>query len=287
MTIRNSFMAGNIQPEKVSEIIIDTAHRIILPRYNQLATGDIDTKSGPDDLVTIADREAEIELRQALTSLYAGSVLIGEEGVSAGTQTLDLLKNGDSRLIWIADPVDGTWNFVHGKREFCVMLAAVVNGEIRHGWIYDILGKKMLMVEKGGGAYFGSQKLSVAPSGLLSDMNGHAGRKYFPKSLRPHVEKFKGEVKSLYSLSCAGHEYIRIASGQSDFGIYSKIRPWDHFAGTLAVQEAGGFVAKWDGSLYSPRDDFGGLVAASNEPLWRQINTKLIKPMVNDYGHKP
>jgi fructose-1,6-bisphosphatase/inositol monophosphatase family enzyme len=282
-------MASSIDPDKVSDIIREAAAKHIMPRYKQLQQGDISTKSGPNDLVTVADKETEEALDKALTKLYPGSVVVGEESISAGTKNLDALKDGDnSKIVFVTDPVDGTWNYVHGNPEFCVMLACVENGEIRYGWIYDVLTKRMMLAEKGAGAYFDGNKMQVAKPKPMADLIGHAGKKYFPAPMRPHIEGFKPEVKKLFSISCAGHEYLRIASGAADFGIYSRIRPWDHFAGTLAVQEAGGFVAKWDGTPYAPKDDFGGLVAASNEQLWKDIQSRLIKPMVQDYKkHAP
>lgn len=279
-------MAGSIDPEKVAAVIVEAAEKHIVPRYRQLREGEVSSKSGPNDLVTVADRETEEALDRALGKMYPGAVVLGEEGVSAGTKTLDALQRDDA-VVFVADPVDGTWNFVHGKPEFCVMLACVAGGEVRHGWIYDVLTKKMMVAEKGAGVFFGGEKLAVAPARPEAELTGHAGKKYFPAPMRPHLDGYKPRVKQLFTLSCAGHEYLRIASGRADFGIYSRIRPWDHLAGTLAVREAGGQVAKWDGTPYTPKDDFGGLVVASNAPLLLHLRSALIAPMVRDYGHTP
>ena len=271
---------NRIDPQAVEQIIRQVAAEKIMPRYRQLQQGDISTKSGPNDLVTIADREAEMALDAALAAIYPQALVVGEESVSEERKTLAALQ-GDG-MVFVTDPVDGTWNFVHGKKEFCVMLALVDGGIITHGWIYDVLTDRMMSAERGSGAFFAGERLKVAEPKVPQDLCGHAGRKYFPKELRPFVEAFKPKVRELYSISCAGHEYLRIASGVADFGIYSRIRPWDHFAGTLAVIEAGGYVAKWDSTPYTPRDDFGGLAAAANVDLWRYLDSELLKLMIEE-----
>ena len=276
-------MAPQIDPAKVSAIIRECAATYITPRYRQLQQGEISSKTGPNDLVTIADREAEAGLEQRLLALYPGSVLVGEEGVSEGRVSTKLLTARD-KVIWVADPVDGTYNFVHGNREFGMILACVVNGEVRHGWLYDIIGDSMLVAEKGAGALRDdTRQKTAAPKTQLTDLIGHAGVKYFPPVLRDNVKAFRQEVASLHTLSCACHEYLRLAAGQSDFGIYSKIRPWDHLAGVLAVQESGGYVAKWDGSAYGPADEFGGIVVASSRDVWNMVHRAAVSKMVEDF----
>ncbi|MBU0859915.1 MAG: inositol monophosphatase, partial [Alphaproteobacteria bacterium] len=172
--IRSSFMAPQIDPEKVAQILREVAEQCIMPRYKQLQQGEISSKTGPNDLVTIADREAEIALEDRLTRLIPGSLVVGEEGVSEGRVSTELIKSKDT-IVWVVDPVDGTYNFVHGKAEFGMLLACVVNGDVIHGWLYDILGNRMLIAEKGKGAFINGQRIqTAAPKDNLSDMVGHA-----------------------------------------------------------------------------------------------------------------
>ena len=286
MTIKNRFAVANIDPGKVENILRECADTCIMPYFKNLQDHEVDTKTGPNDLVTIADKKSEAFLEQALISLYPSSVLVGEEGVSAGTKTTDILKDKDA-FVWVADPVDGTFNFRHGKDEFCVMLACVHGGEVIGGWIYDIVGGRMLTAEKGSGAFVNGVKLSVAAAKPLNESTGYAGRKYFPEPMRAHITNFKTSVKSLYTLNCAGHEYLHLALGDTDFAIYSRIRPWDHLAGTLAVKEAGGYVMKWDNTPYIPGDEFGGIVVASQAGLLLTLQQTVVNKMVAAFKKEP
>ncbi|MFN3867323.1 MAG: inositol monophosphatase family protein, partial [Demequina sp.] len=118
--------------DAVGQAMRDVADDIIRPRFRTLADGDIDTKSGPGDLVTIADVEAE----RALTPLLAAIVdqpVVGEEASEADPSLPDIL--GTASAGWTVDPVDGTWNFAHGSIDYAVMVGHVDRGEAHTGWI--------------------------------------------------------------------------------------------------------------------------------------------------------
>ncbi len=272
-------MSKSIDIDKVSAVIVEAAETLILPRFKMLQASEIATKSGPNDLVTIADREAEAFLDGVLPKMYPGTVLIGEESISEGTKSLDALHQKD-QLVWVTDPVDGTSNFVHGKDEFAVMLAAVLNGEILHGWIYDVIGKKMMTTSRGGGAWFGGERMKTAASKPLHELSGHVGWKYYPEALRPFLKEQTKKVGNAFSLNCAGHEYLMIADGKADFGIYSRAKPWDHLAGTLAVQEAGGYVSLWNGQPYYPSFTGHGLMAASSPEVAEELRGAFLNRFV-------
>jgi fructose-1,6-bisphosphatase/inositol monophosphatase family enzyme len=269
---------------RISELIVEAADTLILPRYKLLKTHEIDTKSGPNDLVTIADKEAEEFLNREITALYPDSVLIGEESISEGRKSLDSLMIKD-KVIWVTDPVDGTYNFVHGNREFGVMLAAVYNGVVVQGWIYDVLGRKMMVAEHGAGAFFDGVRLKTAAPKPLSELVGYVGMKYMPEPVRPFLIENKPKVKKAFSLSCAAHEYLAIIQGNADFGIYSRVKAWDHLAGTLAVREAGGTATLWGGGEYYPSFGGHGVLAASCKDVEAEIRhtfvdnfMKILKP---------
>lgn len=268
-----------INPDDISKIIIECAERYILPRYKMLEQSQISTKTGPRDLVTQADIDVEERLKKVLPGIMPGSVVIGEEGVSSGQASLDALKD-TSRPVWVVDPVDGTHNFVHHKREFGVMLACVIGGVTQYSWIYDVLGPDMLVAERGSGAFISGERLKVSSGRSIDYFDGHLNPGYFPREYREHIREARGRFKSCDSLNCAAHEYLRVASGQAQFSLYSRLKPWDHLPGALMVQEAGGFVAQWDGSPYTPQDHHTGLLVAASQENWDAVYDVFLKGYV-------
>jgi fructose-1,6-bisphosphatase/inositol monophosphatase family enzyme len=58
--------------QQVALLMQQATVELVLPRFRNLVDGQIDTKSGPDDLVTVADREAEEWLTPRLLALQNG-----------------------------------------------------------------------------------------------------------------------------------------------------------------------------------------------------------------------
>ncbi|MEC8274260.1 MAG: inositol monophosphatase family protein, partial [Pseudomonadota bacterium] len=83
-----SLLLTDPQRDAVFTAIVGTANAVVLPRFQNLGDGEIDTKTSPTDLVTIADREAEVRLTAALTAILPGSVVVGEEAASADPRVL-------------------------------------------------------------------------------------------------------------------------------------------------------------------------------------------------------
>lgn len=263
-----------INYERTAQIIREVAADKIVPRFRQLREGDIRSKSGPTDLVTIADEEAEVELTRTLTKELAGSLAIGEEAVSNGKILREVLQTSDE-YIWVIDPVDGTNNFAHGKPIFGTIVALVKNGETIASWIYQIPVDRMVFAVRGGGVCINDvaiKKPVVPPADVdFKTLKAFVSRRFVPPEIRPYVDD---KVKSLADAStylCCAWEYVDLAEGVRSFSVYKRIEPWDHLAGVLIAQEQGYFVRKWNRSEYSARDLDGGLISAPSPELWERI----------------
>lgn len=136
----------------VEEAVRKAAAVEIMPRFRQLAAHEVLEKSGPHDLVTVADRRAEEFLTQALTELLPGSAVVGEEAVAADPSVYDAL--GGDAPVWIVDPVDGTRQFVRGEEGFCTLVALAHRGEVLASWTYGAALDVMAVAVRGRGATF-------------------------------------------------------------------------------------------------------------------------------------
>lgn len=74
------------------------------------------------DSVTAADRAAQRVVRERLAAAYPDEPVVGEEGDAP-----DHLPASGSA--WVVDPIDGTVNFVGGRRVWATSVARVVDGE--------------------------------------------------------------------------------------------------------------------------------------------------------------
>ena len=277
-------MSAHPSFEDVTDIIRNVAAAEILPRFRCLSSGDIREKSGPGDLVTVADVEAERALTAALTALAPGSVVVGEEGVEEAPERLDTLAGPGP--IWVVDPVDGTGNFAAGNPCFAVIVAYVVGGETVVGWIHDPINDITAVAAKGEGAWIGRDRLQVSPAKPVAEMTGSA-----PRRVRERVARLDGVNGTavpghLMQWRCTGQEYLAMAQGRLDFVRYGRrLKPWDHAAGILIHAEAGGYSAlvgprggAREPEPYSPAGGIrsGVLLAAADRESWAALKPTMI-----------
>ena len=71
-------------------------------------------KTSVSDVVTAADHAAEAYVLEQLRRCRPEDGILGEEGASV---------QGTSGRTWVIDPVDGTYNFLHGSTYWCSAIA--------------------------------------------------------------------------------------------------------------------------------------------------------------------
>jgi fructose-1,6-bisphosphatase/inositol monophosphatase family enzyme len=261
---------------KVGDIIRDVAATEILPRFQQLAASDIQTKTGPNDLVTVADLASEKALTARLQDLLPGSVVVGEEAVAADPAVTSRLS-GDAP-VWVIDPVDGTWNFVHGNPKFGVLIALVVGNQTQAGWMYSPVHDLLYTTERGQGTWLLGDRLQVLPAAPLPDMIGSISPYGISDQDRDQIlQRLGGAPQNYQSPRCAAHDFMELLTRQKHFLTGWNLTPWDHAAGVLACQEAGAFVAKPDATPYLPTDRKGGLLVAPDAASWTVLQ-RAIRP---------
>ncbi len=263
--------------DRVTEIIAEVGQEVVLPRFQALAAHEIQEKAA-GDLVTIADLEAETLLAKRLGDLSPGALVVGEEAVEADPDVIENLAQ-DSALVWIIDPVDGTGNFSRGVDDFAMMVGLTRGSEILAGWIHRPVGGQTAVAERGGGARLAGNRLRVATAGKPLAMRGTLNAGVFgDKSLGQRIQSRRERVGAVRSLRCAGLEYIRLASGEIHFSLFTKTKPWDHVPGSLIHAEAGGYGRLLDGRPYGPRSgDAKGLLLAPSKAGWEALHRELLE----------
>lgn len=269
--------------DAVTRLVIEAAEVNVTPRFRELKIGEIDTKSGPHDLVTVADREAEAWLTPRLTALLPGSVVVGEEAASAEAGLMEALRRPG--FCWLIDPVDGTANFAVGNPLFAVMVALVRDGDTVASWIHDPMQGRMALAVRGEGAWMldaggRRRRLSMPKPPSLAHLSGAPNLRYGDRDFAARIAYRADKTAGILILRCAGQEYIAMAEGQMHYAVYNRALPWDHAPGTLLISEAGGVAKRLDGSLYRAADKPWGspLVAACGEDQWNWLKTGIFDP---------
>ncbi|MCW2361957.1 MULTISPECIES: inositol monophosphatase family protein [Sphingobium] len=249
----------------VSALLRDVARDVVLQRYQNLANHEVEEKT-VGELVTIADREAELRLNEGLSRILPEAGLVGEEACAADPGLTAKLETG---LNWVIDPIDGTANFASGKPPFAIMVALADAGVIQAGWILDPLTGRLCEASLGQGAWIDGERVEARESGADIPVAGLSVLFLNPADRQAMIDRVEGQFAIADIPRCAGEQYPRIVLGVHDLAAFERTLPWDHAPGALFVNEAGGRVARPDGSPYRLAADPGrGLLAAASPALW-------------------
>ena len=197
-----------------------------------------EAKGGAQDWVSVADHAVEQLIRDALARRFPGDAMLGEE---AGGTLADRL--------WVVDPIDGTLNFVHGMRYWCVSIAYIENGARRAAAIYDPSLDELFTAAAGAGARCNGEpiRVSTCPSldrALVSQ--GYVHR----HDLDTHLRLRRALLSAGAAVKDPGAGALmlaHVAAGRFVAFYEPHMHPWDALAGLLLIEEAGGRVGSYPG----------------------------------------
>lgn len=259
----------------VDDLLRRTAREVVLPLYQHEDAAA--RQKRPGDWVTEADHRSEAMLGRELAAMLPGSVVVGEEAVSADPAVLDGLRG--KAPVWLVDPVDGTRNFVNGTGPFAMMVALVEAGTTTGGWIHLPLEGRSLTALAGEGARLDGAPPPPAPSDDPGrPLVGAIARDSLPPHLVDAVtDSLEAAGATLVpTWACSGRDYPSIVAGEWDFLLPWTVMPWDHAAGTLTVQESGGRAARLGGSRYDLSAPIApGLLVARTPQVWDRVRSAL------------
>lgn len=257
--------------ESVQSIIRQVARDIVLPHYQNLQLSDIKEKY-PGDIVTVADRLSEDMLGQELGALIPAAAIVGEEASEHDPSVLEHLAADQA---WIIDPIDGTGNFAAGKPPFGIIVALSEANETVAAWLYDPLKDRMCYAAKGQGAFINDKRMSVSQEPVSKPVAALATSYMTPHYREKLLKAADGHYQIVEIPRCAAEQYPRLALGTNHISTFERTLPWDHAAGILFLNEAGGKAARWNGDAYRPADRKTGLLGASSPKLWDEAAERL------------
>ncbi|MCH2098105.1 MAG: hypothetical protein MK142_06965, partial [Pseudomonadales bacterium] len=216
---------------------------------------------GVYDPVTVADRESERVLREAIAQAWPGDGILGEE---AGGERMD------SKRLWTIDPIDGTRGYVSGFAQWGMLLAFSVDGAPVLGlmhqpwtdelWIGSPLGARLEAGPRAGVPASDSPIRVRECDDLGSAVLATTDPFLFQGAEAPPFQSLLGAVRlGRYGGDC--YAYCMLAMGQLDLVVESGLSPWDVRALIPIVKAAGGYITDWRGDSCAD----GGQVLASGD----------------------
>jgi histidinol phosphatase-like enzyme (inositol monophosphatase family) len=223
---------------------IDFARRIAIAageNARRIRAGGITAEAKPDESpVTIADRDNERLIREAIEREFPQDGILGEEGSS---------RAGESGRRWIVDPIDGTRDFVRGNRFWCVLIALEEADESLVGVAHFPMLDETYWAARGGGSYLQKERLRVSDRKSFGECSFHANGLQLAKA-RPVLPTVMELMQRSWSVRAygGGLDACSVASGKVDIWFEPKVEPWDLAPLRLIIEEAGGVFFALDGS---------------------------------------
>lgn len=228
------------------------------------------TKSTPTDVVTDMDRAAERLLRDRLLSARPDDAILGEE--EGGSR-------GGSGVRWVLDPIDGTVNYLYGRQDWAVSVAAEVDGRVVAGVVHAPIRGEVYRAIADRGAFRNAERLQArqAPPlrrALLATGFGYAAhrRAHQAEVLRSVLPR----VRDIRRAGASTLDVCGVASGEVDGYFERGLNQWDWAASALIAQEAGVTVGGLRGR--SPNQD---LTVAARGTLFDDL-CALLEPLAAD-----
>ena len=212
---------------------------------------------GRSDFVSAVDKASERQIAEIVGRRLPDAVMLGEE--------LSPNALSGTGIVVIADPLDGTTNFLHGYPEYAVSIGIAREGEICAAVVLNVPRGEEFTAISGGGAFLNGARIKV--SSLREPSRALIGTG-FPfrtvEQLPQYVAQFSLVAAGTAGMRRAGAAALDLASvacGRFDAFWELTLAPWDVAAGILLVREAGGIVTDLEGQPARPVA--GGLVAGN------------------------
>ncbi len=215
---------------------------------------------GRSDFVSEVDKASEQRIVEIVRRRCPEATVLGEE--------LSPTVVSSAGIVVIADPLDGTTNFLHGYPEYSVSIAIVRDGELRAGVVLNVPRGDEFTAVKEGGAFLNGERIHV--STLREPARALIGTGFPFKTLEKlpqYMAQFSLVMRGTAGIRRAGSaalDLCNVACGRFDAFWELTLASWDVAAGMLMVQEAGGIVTDLEGI---PARPVAGAFVAGNPAM--------------------
>jgi myo-inositol-1(or 4)-monophosphatase len=199
---------------------------------------------GQSDFVSEVDKASEREIAAVVKRRLPSASVLGEE--------LTPTALSGKGIVVVADPLDGTTNFLHGYPEYSVSIAIARDGALSAGVVLNVAREEEFTTRRGAGAFLNGKRIKV--SALREPARALIGTGFPFKTLEKlplYLEQFSLVMRGTAGIRRAGSAALdlsNVACGRFDAFWELVLAPWDVAAGILMVQEAGGIITDLSGN---------------------------------------
>lgn len=197
-----------------------------------------------NDFATHIDLSIETHLAEALRDLTG----IGVHGEEFRHDDLD------APLVWVLDPIDGTFNYAAGSPMAAILLALLRDGEPLAGLTWLPFTDQRYIAMAGGPLTCNGVELPALRRSSLADAMVGVGSFNVDTSGRLAMFERLSRVSSKVRMhGSTGIDMAYVAAGILGAAVSFGGQVWDHSAGVALVRAAGGIVTDVTGAPWTPQ----------------------------------
>ena len=223
---------------------VNSVRELILEIYHSPDFGvEIKEDNSP---VTKADKAADVKIREILSTAFPLYSLLTEESSDDKSRL-----NND--YVWIVDPIDGTKDFVARNGEFTVNIGLSYKHEAVLGVIMVPVSGEIYYATKGQGSFYlknkDSKPVRIHCNDKTKDVTTLISNFHSNQTEMDMIAKHSDIIKHQKKLG-ATLKGCAIARGDAEmsYRFSSNTKEWDTCAMQVIVEEAGGYLLKFDGT---------------------------------------
>jgi len=241
----------------------DAAATVIRPYFRQRLEIAAKADSSP---VTVADRLAEMTMRQMIEKCFPGHGVRGEE---FGT------SNADAEWVWVLDPIDGTKSFASGSLAFGIQIALLHQDAPVLGIIDQPITNERWVGQRTSPTLFNGVPVRTSDTARLKEAIVYTSA----------LEQFDLDAKERFSRLAAGARFTRmshdcyaaglLALGSVDLLVESNVFDYDILPQIPIIEGAGGIVTDWEGRSLTDASQYETVLMAANQTLHAETLDRL------------
>ncbi|MFD2206842.1 inositol monophosphatase family protein [Kiloniella antarctica] len=209
------------------------------------------------DAVALPDRDIKVKGDKFAEKLIISGLKDGSDYPIFSEESGWADASDDNRkIIWVVDPLDGTFNYSRGFPSCCTSIALVREGKPILGVIYDFSRDELFWAEEGFGAWLNGKEIKVSSVGFPNEsalMTGFPVNRNFSTEALTRTALELGRWKKVRMIGSAALSLAQVACGRADAYHEESIMFWDVAAGLALVEAAGGRVEMSAVNTEAPR----------------------------------
>lgn len=217
--------------------------------------------------VTVVDKQVNQLVIDTIHDKFPEHSILAEEGS-------DLTRS--TEYLWVCDPIDGTFPFMHGIPVATFTLSLVHNGQPIFGLIYDPFMERMYVAQKGQVTTLNGQKIHTVSDKSIHNKSIGVVFWHDNIDLFTHLlPKLTGAGGKILNLCSVAYMDALVATGEFAAVVYPGFSAHDSAAAKIIVEEAGGIFTSLTGEIDRYDQPVHGHIAAANSAIYAQIEALL------------